>query len=409
MVEVRMPKIDSLHEKMVSFSEKVLSDTDVPRETKEEFRLLITELENTYSEHELKIRKLTEDNEDLLNSLRVDGSSHVFVDENLLLKKYFCVSRDEIQNKPSEIGKPLGTVSGQIKFCALIDDVKSVMLTGKNLTKEIPSIDNRWFNVTVMPRARGASISIREITAIKGLQEKLKDRNKSLIRINEDLDNFVYTTSRHLLEPLANLEGLLELLKLKIQSGNPDASPVLDMVQDAFGQFKLNISELDGIGVIEAGMLRSSDPIDFSWVVEDLKLGIQDLLEATGATLFTDFAVRQINFSKKSLRSILYNLITTALEYRSPARSPEFYISTYAVPGYIVLMVRDNGMGMPEDKLRTIFRNDSNSQHGSDYHGLGMYLVKKIIDSSGGRIEVENLFDEGMVFKIFLRFDFHIH
>ena len=84
-----MPKIDSLQEKIDSFSEKFFSDTDIPRETKEEFRLLFTELENTYSEHELKIRKLTEDNEDLLNSLRVDGSSHVFVDENLLLKKFY--------------------------------------------------------------------------------------------------------------------------------------------------------------------------------------------------------------------------------------------------------------------------------------------------------------------------------
>lgn len=409
MVELRMPKIDSLHEKMISFSERFFSDADITRETKDEFRLLMTELENTYSEHEHKIRKLTEDNEDLLNSLRVDESSHVFVDENLILKKYLSVSGNEIQNRPSDLGKPLAMITGHIKFYELIDDVKSVISTGKYFTKEMPSADNHWFNVTIIPSAGGASISVREITATKTLQQKLNDRNKSLIRINEDLDNFVYTTSRHLLEPLANLEGLLELLRLKIQSGNPDASPVLDMVQDAFGQFKMNISDLDGIGAIEAGMLRSSDPIDFEWVVEDLKLGIQDLLEATGTTLFTDFAVRQINFSKKSLRSILYNLITTTLEYRSPARSPEFYISTYAVPGYIVLMVRDNGRGMPEDKLRTIFRNDSNSQPGSDYHGLGMYLVKKIIDSSGGRIEVENLFGEGMVFKIFLRFDFHIH
>ena len=414
-LEARMRQLDIPHNKILSFSEKFFSETRLTPQAREEFRLLMQELNTLYADQEHKIESLRQVNEDLLNSFRGNVSSHFFVDENLLLRRFFSVTPEEIQVRSSEIGKPLEKVSGCINFSDLTEEVKNVIKTGEVLGRDIRADDDRWYHAMVMPYIRqtdykinGAVISINEITATKRIQKKLEESNKSLIRINEDLDNFVYTTSRHLINPLSHLEGLIELLKVKIQSGNDDVTNVLEMVQNALVQFKVNISNLDEIGSIETEMLKTPDPINFEDLVEDLKFGMHDLLETSHATITTEFSEKQINFSKKSLRSIFYNLITNSIQFRSPVRNLELYISTYSVPGYIVLMVKDNGLGMSQPKLHTAFEknNLSTDSHG---HGLGLYLIKKIVDSSGGKIEVDSIPGEGTVFRIFLRYDVHIH
>lgn len=416
LVEAKMGQSGMFNKNMLSFTEKFLSDTEVSQVTKEEFQSVFKELQTIHAEQQLQIEILTEVNDDLFNSFRSSVSSHLFVDENLVLKRYFSVSLQHIDLKSTDIGRPLYELSTNIKFCALIEDIKTVIKSGGVLIKEVQSDDERWYNLLAMPYIRqednkidGAIISIKEITSIKKIQKNLDDRNASLKRINEDFDNFVYTASRHLIAPLSNLEGLIELLKVKLQSGNTDIFNVIEMVQNALGQFKITISDLDEIGNIESEMLRDPDHINFELLVEDVKFSIQDQIDSSNATITTEFAEKKINFSKKSLRSIFYHLITNSIKFRSPLRNPELYITTYAVPGYIVLMLKDNGLGIPQDKIHTIFQKHKFLLDDTHGQGLGLFLVKKIVDASGGEVEVESLPGEGTVFRVFLRYDFHIH
>lgn len=414
-IEIRMEDADFL-KRIISVNEKLSSDSAIPSAIREEFRLLMQELQKTTADHQLKVRHLTEVNNDLMNVLTDNPVSHYFVDKNLCLRRFFSGSAEEIQRRSSDIGKSLEQISGHIRFCNLIGDVKRSLMTGEVYNKEVADVDNRWFNVLIVPdiskadrSIKGARLSVNDVTALKDLQKKLDDRTKSLIRINEDLDNFVYTTSRHLFEPLSRLMGLLELLKAKIPSGCAGVSNVIDKVEHAVGQFKEHLSELDQIGVIETQMLKALDPINIESLVEDVRLGIHDLLESSGTTIITDFGEKQINFSKKSLRSILLNLITSSVRRRSPNRKLELYIVTYAVPGYIVLMVKDNGLEVRDDMLPTLFKKANISLDGIPHEGLGLYLVKRIIDACGGKIEVESTPGEGTVFRVYLRFDLLVH
>src|SRR6185437_2319375 len=120
----------------------------------------------------------------------------------------------------------------------------------------------------------------------------------------------------------------------------------------------------------------------------------------------TSLAINKIKFSKRNFRSILYNLISNAIKYRSPSRQPVIEVTTkVSGNGWLVLSVKDNGIGMAagfEDKIFKLFRRMSNKQEGS---GVGLYIVKRIVENAQGKVEVNSELDKGSEFRIYLKND----
>ncbi|MFD3003437.1 ATP-binding protein [Pontibacter toksunensis] len=110
-----------------------------------------------------------------------------------------------------------------------------------------------------------------------------------------------------------------------------------------------------------------------------------------------------IDFSSKNARSIVYNLVSNALKYRSPERQLLIQIDCYLQENYQVLSVKDNGLGMDltdKSKLFGMFKRLHDHVEGT---GVGLYIVKKIVENAGGRIEVESKVNEGATFRVFFR------
>jgi signal transduction histidine kinase len=102
------------------------------------------------------------------------------------------------------------------------------------------------------------------------------------------------------------------------------------------------------------------------------------------------------------LDSILLNLITNAIKYRSPNRAPTIDISSKNQGDYLVLSVKDNGLGLDLNKYKDklfgmykTFHNNPNSR------GIGLFITKNQIEAMNGKIEVESKVDEGTTFKIY--------
>jgi signal transduction histidine kinase len=100
------------------------------------------------------------------------------------------------------------------------------------------------------------------------------------------------------------------------------------------------------------------------------------------------------------MRSILYNLVSNAVKYSSPDRLPVIHITTEQLNDEVILTVSDNGLGMNpayKHKLFGMFKRLHDHVEGS---GIGLYIVKRIIENNGGRIEVETELDVGTTFKV---------
>jgi two-component system CheB/CheR fusion protein len=106
---------------------------------------------------------------------------------------------------------------------------------------------------------------------------------------------------------------------------------------------------------------------------------------------YTDFEEKQVRFSKKYLRSIILNLVTNAIKFSRRDVSPVIRITTEKVDEFVLLRVKDNGIGIDQERIDFIFRMYQRINTDVEGTGVGLYLVKKIIDASGGKIEVHSV------------------
>src|SRR5690606_30550003 len=132
-----------------------------------------------------------------------------------------------------------------------------------------------------------------------------------------------------------------------------EISQLNHMIRESVQKFKQTIEDLSvtaKIGGKDSGIAT----VRFSEMMEETKIGLKEHIEKNNALIKEDFSrIGSIDFSRKNLRSILYNLVSNALKYRSPDRNPVIEISTDLSDGYILLQVKDNGLGIKDaDKLK---------------------------------------------------------
>lgn len=242
------------------------------------------------------------------------------------------------------------------------------------------------------------------------IQKKVRQlelREEELVRINKDLDNFVYTASHDLKAPISNIEGLLNNLKELLDDvikERGDLMEIINLLEASIDRFKKTIIELAEISEAQKVSSHKFQGNSFKKVFDESILNIQQLIESSNANIKMDFSnCETINFPRKDLRSIAFNLLSNAIKYRDPSRAPEIFITTEKKNGNVILRVKDNGLGIKEEnknKIFTMFKRLHSHVEGS---GVGLYLVSKIIDNSGGKIVVNSEVGKGSEFIIFFK------
>ncbi|HXA00514.1 MAG TPA: HAMP domain-containing sensor histidine kinase, partial [Cytophagaceae bacterium] len=235
-------------------------------------------------------------------------------------------------------------------------------------------------------------------------QEKLKETNKNLLKINADLDNFVYTASHDLKAPVVNIEGLINDLKTQECYDDPDVKVVLDMMTISVEKFKTTIFDLTEITKAQKNLEEDIECIEIKEVIEEIRLSILQLIKETATEIHLELGeCSTIMFSGKNFRSIMYNLINNAIKYRSPERKPEIIISASRESNYIVISVRDNGLGISESNKNKVFSMFKRAHDHVQGGGVGLYIVKRIVENYGGKIELESETGKGSVFRIYFK------
>ena len=234
--------------------------------------------------------------------------------------------------------------------------------------------------------------------------QALSAANEQLTRTNVDLDNFIYTASHDLKAPISNIEGLLNTLRdeLPPQDAGGEVPYILELMQDSVNRFTRTIEHLTDVSRLQKEHNPPQEPVPLAGVIEDVRLDLAPLLRQTGGRL--DIAVRAVptvQFSVKNLRSVVYNLLSNALKYHHPDRAPLVQVRARTEGAYQVLEVQDNGLGLDltrEPELFGMFRRYHTHVDGS---GIGLYMVKRMLENTGGRIEVRSTLGEGSTFTVY--------
>ncbi|MBC6606259.1 PAS domain-containing protein [Hymenobacter sp. BT188] len=234
----------------------------------------------------------------------------------------------------------------------------------------------------------------------------LKQANEQLRRTNVDLDNFIYAASHDLKAPISNIEGLLQLLRADLPpevAQGADVEPTLALMGESVERFKRTIEHLTEVSKLQKEHAPATTAVDLAVIVEDVRQDLAPLIQASGARLrveVTDFP--PVLFPEKNLRSVVYNLLSNALKYRSPDCTPHIDVRAHVRTGFTVLEVHDNGLGIAAThlpKLFTMFQRFHDHVEGS---GIGLYMVKKMVENADGRVEVHSQAGAGTTFFVHL-------
>jgi len=254
-------------------------------------------------------------------------------------------------------------------------------------------------------------VEVRDITEEKAAQERLlrinedlNRKNEELKRTNIDLDNFVYTASHDLKAPIANLEGILSMMTKKLTGKlNQQEMKLIDMMNAMTVRLKSTIKDLTEITKVQKELDQEKEAVSFEEILEDIKTDIQSVIVESKGILTTDFEVPEINYARKNLRSVLYNLVVNALKYHSPQRQLLISVQTRRQEEFVVLAVQDNGLGIPANQIHKLFAMFRRLHTHVEGSGIGLYITKRIIENNGGRIEVESEENQGTTFRVYFR------
>jgi len=241
-----------------------------------------------------------------------------------------------------------------------------------------------------------------DISRLKEVQEELQRSNENLKRINIDLDNFVYTASHDLRTPIANLEGLMYMLKAKTAGQFEELSIIVEKIDNSINKFKGTLDALTDITKVQKNMDGVHENLSIKEVLESVKEDIKPSLQESKAEIQESLATDRIHYPKIHLRSIIYNFLSNAVKYRHPDRSPVIGLRTYEKENYVVLEVTDNGLGMTEQQQKKLFSMFRRFHDHVDGTGVGLYMVKRMVENKKGTIEVESQEGQGSTFRVLL-------
>lgn len=349
-----------------------------------------------------QISALIELNDELENYFGNTIIPQLFVDSNLRLRKFTPPAMKQFKLHKSDLGKAIEDVKDNFRYPSIVENIQSVIDTGEILEKEIQTMDLRWFQMNILPYrvmkenvTNGVIITFVDITLrIRDLREQEK-----LVQEHELL---LDTISHDIKTPLTSLSLTIEMLKKVPEKGMEKFPVLLEKIENGLLKIKGIIADLTDTRQSDQQYQAVEELLDIEQILEDVRLTLAPQILESRASITWDIACSEILFVRRKLRSVLYNLINNSIKYRNDKRDPEIAIKTFHEDGFIVISVADNGRGIAAENLERIFTKYERISSEVEGTGVGLHLVREIVNLSGGKITVESVLDQGTVFKLYL-------
>ena len=241
--------------------------------------------------------------------------------------------------------------------------------------------------------ANQLAIALQQTNLYNALQSELLEHENLIAKLeanNAELERFTYTVSHDLRNPLVTIKGFLGMLEKDLQDQR------LDKVKNDFQRIagatdKMNellsdLLELSRIGRI----INPPEEVDLSILIQDAMDTVEARLLSRHVTVNIKSDLPSIYGDRIRLREVFENLIDNAVKYMGDQSNPVIDIGTIEEDGGQIVFVKDNGMGIEsgyQSKIFGLFEKLNPTIEGT---GIGLALVKRIIETHGGIIWVKS-------------------
>lgn len=261
----------------------------------------------------------------------------------------------------------------------------------------IPVILNASMEKDEQEKVISYRYTFADISDLKQIQEKLRRQKADLENLNKDLEQFVSICSHDLQEPLATIKMSSDILnKLYVDQLDDKGGHYVNYIKNASQRMANQIRALlEHSRIGRDGKLKD---IDLKKLMDNL---IRDMEKSVGESsaqiYYANLPV--IKGYEVELRLLFQNLLSNAIKYTPEERQPEVRINAYREGEYWIFSIIDNGTGIPEKNLESIFTIFNRvGNEAKDGTGVGLAHVQKIVQLHGGTIWVDSQVGVGSSF-----------
>lgn len=237
----------------------------------------------------------------------------------------------------------------------------------------------------------------------KKAERTLRKQNEELVKINKELDSFVYSVSHNLRAPLMSVLGLINLVQLENKDGDQTMNDYFEMMQQSIHKLDETLKEIldysrnarSALTIVEVDIVKMvEESFDRMKYVEGSDSISKSVETGRQGPFYTD-AYR--------LSVIINNLVSNAIKYRDVHKEHnKLEVTADVTEADLTLSFRDNGIGIENEYLPKIFEMFFRATERSEGAGLGLYIVRETVDKLHGRISVESKVGAGTVFTVIL-------
>jgi len=244
----------------------------------------------------------------------------------------------------------------------------------------------------------GAIIRSRTRMELVRAKEELQERIGEVEAKNAEMERFVYTVSHDLRSPLVTIQGFVGFLREDLSAMDRDKVETdLWMIEDAV--FKMDHLLKDTLKLSRVGrVVNPPEEVYFGDIVEGALKELSDKTRSKNVRIILPESWPSVRVDRLRIEEVLKNLVENGIKYMGEERNPEIEMGWREAGGETVFFVRDNGIGIEREELDKVFDLFYKLNPESEGSGVGLAIVKRIIEVHGGRIWAEPGEEKGTTF-----------
>ncbi|HSP11078.1 MAG TPA: PAS domain-containing protein [Salegentibacter sp.] len=350
-------------------------------------------------------RQLRKLNFDLSNYFSNTIIPQLFVDADLILRIFTPPAMKQFSLTYDHVGRNISEIKDNLRYPHVVEDIETVIdNSNKSLEKEVQTTDGRWFQMNIVPYIEheknvinGVIITFVDITKrLKALKE--------LEKLNSQYETLKYALSHDIRQPISTITLIADgLLMAHEKNDSRQFKKWINTLKESSKSLDAIVEDFTSGKVEENGESSENLSLNIEEICHDILTALKGDIRAKKIKISTDLEVKEITFPRSSLRSIFYNLIHNAVKFSDPNKTSEIKIGTEEVEGFVILCVQDNGLGIAVEDQRRVFKKSSRLSEDIRGTGMGLYVVKKMIEDNEGRIKLVSEENEGSTFKVFFK------
>ena len=240
---------------------------------------------------------------------------------------------------------------------------------------------------------RGARVRVaacQDITERKKIEQEREKMLAELEGKNAELERFTYTVSHDLKSPMVTIKGFLGMLRVDARAGSPERMEkdiqYIETATDKMQRLLGELLELSRIG----RLMNPPEAVSLTNVAEEAVEMVAGQIAARGVNVEVAPEMPVVHGDRVRLVEVFQNLIDNAVKFIGDQQRPRVEIGATKENGEILCYVRDNGIGIDSRYHEKVFGLFERLDAKSEGTGIGLVLVKRIVEVHGGRIWVES-------------------